>query len=139
MDSIARILTDSRIIAVVGLSPKAHRASFQVAQYMQEHGYRILPVNPSWAGRQILGQPCYATLAEAAAAVAPATIDIVDCFRKSEDITPIAQEAVAAGARCLWMQQGIVNHEAAELARQAGLEVVMDRCIKIDHACLPHQ
>lgn len=138
MDSIARILTDSRIIAVVGLSPKAHRASFQVAQYMQEHGYRILPVNPSWAGRQILGQPCYATLAEAAVAVAPATIDIVDCFRKSEDIVPIAQEAVAAGARCLWMQQGIVNHEAADLARQAGLEVVMDRCIKIDHACLPH-
>lgn len=136
MSDIARILKESRTIAVVGLSPKTHRASFQVAQYLQAHGYRIIPVNPASAGQDILGERCYASLTEAAAAAAPARIDIVDCFRKSEDILPIAQEAVAVRAGCLWMQLDVVNQQAADLARAAGLAVVMDRCPKIEHAML---
>ena len=137
MSDIARILKESRTIAVVGLSPKPHRASFQVADFLQARGYRVIPVNPSCAGQQILGEPCYATLAEAAAAVAPARIDIVDCFRRAEEIVPIARDAVAVGAGCLWLQLDIVNEEAAALARAAGLEVVMDRCPKIELAMLP--
>ena len=137
MSDIARILKESRTIAVVGLSPKPHRASFQVADFLQARGYRVIPVNPACAGQQILGEPCYATLAEAAAAVAPARIDIVDCFRRAEEIVPIARDAVAVGAGCLWLQLDIVNEEAAALARAAGLEVVMDRCPKIELAMLP--
>ncbi|MDC8757788.1 CoA-binding protein [Janthinobacterium fluminis] len=132
MPDIARILNNSRTIAVVGLSPNPQRASYQVADYMQAHGYRVLPVNPACAGQQLLGEHCHATLAEAAAAVAPARIDIVDCFRKAEDIVPIARDAIAVGAGCLWTQLDIVNEEAAELARAAGLDVVMDRCPKIE-------
>lgn len=137
MSDIARILNESRTIAVVGLSPKPHRASFQVADFLQARGYRVVPVNPSCAGQQILGERCHATLAEAAAAVAPARIDIVDCFRRAEAIVPIAREAVAIGAACLWLQLDIVNEEAAALARAAGLAVVMDRCPKIELAMLP--
>lgn len=137
MSDIARILKESRTIAVVGLSPKPHRASFQVADFMQARGYRVIPVNPSCAGQQILGELCHATLAEAAAAVAPARIDIVDCFRRAEEIVPIARDAVAIQAGCLWTQLDIVNEEAAALARAAGLEVVMDRCPKIELAMLP--
>ena len=137
MSDIARILKESRIVAVVGLSPKPHRASFQVADYLQVRGYRVLPVNPSCAGQEILGERCHATLAEAAAAVVPARIDIVDCFRRSEEIVPIAQEAIAIQARCLWTQLDIVNQEAAALARAAGMDVVMDRCPKIELAMLP--
>ncbi len=137
MPDIARILKESRTIAVVGLSPKPHRASFQVADFLQARGYRVIPVNPACAGQRILGEPCYATLAEAAAAVAPARIDIVDCFRRAEEIVPIARDAVAVGAGCLWTQLDIVNEEAAALARAAGLEVVMDRCPKIELAMLP--
>lgn len=136
MTDIVRLLTDSRTIAVVGLSIKEERASYQVAHYLQAHDYRIIPVNPAYAGRSILGEPCYATLAEAAAALAPQAIDIVDCFRKSEDILPIARDAIAIKARCLWMQFDIVNEEAAALAKAAGLEVVMDHCLKIEHAKL---
>ncbi len=136
MTSIPTLLQQSRTIAVVGLSFKTHRASYGVAQYMQAHGYRILPVNPSYAGREILGEPVYASLQEAAAAVAPARIDIVDCFRNARDIPPVVQEAIAVGAGCVWMQQGIEHDEAAAAARAAGIDVVMDRCIKVDHAMM---
>ncbi|KAB8058175.1 CoA-binding protein [Janthinobacterium sp. FT14W] len=133
MSNIARILQDSRIIAIVGMSDKPERASHEVADYLLQHGYRVLPVNPALAGKQVLGQHAYASLTEAAAAVAPARIDIVDCFRKPADILPIAEEAIAVQARCLWLQLEIVNEEAAGLARAAGLEVVMDHCTKIEH------
>lgn len=132
---IPDILAASKTIAVVGLSPKEHRASFGVARYMQAKGYRILPVNPTHAGKQILGELCHANLHEAAQALQAEgrRIDIVDCFRKSEDIPPVADEAIAVGARCLWMQEGIVNDEAAASARAAGMQVVMDRCLKVEH------
>lgn len=130
-DPIAAVLNDSKTIAVVGLSPRPERPSHGVAQYMQSHGYRIVPVNPACAGTRILGEPCYATLAEAAKAVG--RIDIVDCFRKSDAIGPIAEEAIAIGARCLWLQLGVVNDEAARKAEAAGMLVVTDRCIKIEH------
>ena len=133
MPNIARILQDSRIIAIVGMSDKPERASHEVAAYLLQHGYRVLPVNPAIAGKEVLGQRAYATLSEAAAAVAPARIDIVDCFRKSDDIVPIAEEAIAVKAGCLWLQLDVVNEAAAQLAREAGLDVVMDRCTKIEH------
>jgi predicted CoA-binding protein len=138
MRSIAQILNDSKNIAVVGLSDKPDRASHGVAQYLQEHGYRIVPVNPSYAGQQILGETVYASLQEAADALAAngRGIDIVDCFRKSEDIPPLARDAIAIRAGCLWMQLGIENQPAADLARAAGLDVVMDHCIKIEHRVL---
>jgi predicted CoA-binding protein len=138
MRSIAQILNDSKTIAVVGLSNKPDRASHGVAHYLQEHGYRIVPVNPSYAGQQILGETVYASLQEAADALAASgqRIDIVDCFRKSEDIPPLARDAIAIRAGCLWMQLGIENQQAADLARAAGLDVVMDHCIKIEHRTL---
>lgn len=134
MNTIARILQDARTIAVVGLSDKPERASYGVAAYLQEQGYRILPVNPACAGQQILGEPVFATLQDAAAALGEGTkIDIVDCFRKPDAIVPIARDAIAVGARCLWMQLEIENDEAARLARDAGLDVVMNHCLKIEH------
>ena len=133
MPSIARILQDARIIAIVGLSDKPERASHQVAEYLIGHGYQVVPVNPALAGQQVLGQRAFATLAEAAASVAPKRIDIVDVFRKAEDVVPIAREAVAIGAGCLWLQLDVVNEEAAAIARVAGLDVVMDHCTKIEH------
>jgi predicted CoA-binding protein len=137
MKTIAQILQDAKTIAVVGLSDKPDRASYGVAEYLQQHGYRILPVNPSCAGQQILGEPVFATLQEAAASLgADAKIDIVDCFRKPEAIVPIARDAIAVGARCLWMQLEIENEEAAALARDAGLDVVMNHCLKIEHRML---
>ncbi|WLI89022.1 CoA-binding protein [Massilia sp. R2A-15] len=131
MRSIPQILEQARTIAVVGLSPNPERASLGVATYLQRHDYRIVPVNPSYAGQQILGETVYASLPEAAAA--GVRIDVVDCFRKSEDILPIARDAIAVGAGCLWMQLGIENHEAADLAGAAGLDVVMNHCMKIEH------
>lgn len=133
MSNIARILQDSRIIAIVGMSDKPERASHEVADYLLQHGYRVLPVNPALAGKEVLGQRAYATLTEAAAAVAPARIDIVDCFRKAADIVPIAEEAIAVKAGCLWLQLDVINEAAAQLARAAGLAVVMDHCTKIEH------
>lgn len=135
MRSVPEILKQSKNIAVVGLSPKAERASFEVAQYLQSKGYRILPVNPSYAGTEILGEKMYADLHEAADALAAngQRIDIVDCFRKAEDIPPIARDAIAVRAGCLWMQLGIMNQAAADLAAAAGLDVVQDSCIKVDH------
>lgn len=135
MRSIAQILSDSKTIAIVGLSNKPDRASHEVAAYLQEQGYRIVPVNPSYAGQSILGETVYGTLQEAADALAGSgqRIDIVDCFRKSEDIPPIARDAIAVRAGCLWMQLDIENRAAADLARAAGLDVVMNHCIKIEH------
>jgi predicted CoA-binding protein len=135
MRTIPQILNDSKTIAIVGLSNKADRASYGVAAYLQEQGYRILPVNPAYAGEEILGEKVYADLQEAADAMAPSgtRIDIVDCFRKSEDIPPLARDAIAIRASCLWMQLEIENQAAADLARAAGLDVVMNHCLKIEH------
>jgi predicted CoA-binding protein len=132
---IHALLKHSRTIAVVGLSAKTNRPSHEVAHYLQQNGYRIIPVNPTYAGTHILAEPCYATLKDAAAALSKENlrIDIVDCFRKSDAIPPIADESVEIGAHCLWMQLGVVNEEAAAKARANGLEVVMDRCTKIEH------
>lgn len=138
MRSIAQILSDSKTIAIVGLSNKPDRASYGVAEYLQENGYRVVPVNPSYAGDTILGEKVHASLQEAADALAAGgqPIDIVDCFRKSEDIPPIARDAIAVRAGCLWMQLDIENQAAADLARAAGLDVVMNHCIKIEHRSL---
>jgi predicted CoA-binding protein len=138
MKTIIQILQESQTIAVVGLSNNPDRASHEVAEYLQQNGYRIVPVNPVYAGQRILGEPVYATLQEAADALAPQgrRIDIVDCFRKAEDIVPIAKDAIAVRAGCLWMQLGIENQAAADLARAAGLEVVMNRCTKIEHRAI---
>ena len=124
---LRRILTRSRVIAVVGLSASWFRPSYFAAKYMQEHGYRVIPVNPNHD--EVLGEKCYPSLA-----AIPETIDIVDCFRRAEDMPPIAREAVAKGAKVLWMQIGIRSTEAADIAERGGLDVVMDRCVKIEHA-----
>lgn len=133
---LRRILGRCRTIAVVGLSPQWHRPSYFAAKYMQQHGYRIVPVNPS--ADSILGEPCHPSVSAAAVALAAQgqKIDMVDCFRRSADIPPIADEAIAVGASCLWLQIGVVNEEVAAKARAAGLDVVMDRCVKIEHARL---
>jgi predicted CoA-binding protein len=133
-ESIPQLLSTARTIAVVGLSIKPERASHEVAHYLQQHGHRIIPVNPTYAGQSILGEHCYATLTQATRE--HGVIDVVQCFRKPEEIVPVVEEAVAIGARCLWMQLGIVNEEAAQLARKAGMMVVMDRCMKIEHMAL---
>ena len=124
-----RVLGESRIIAMVGLSANATRPSHAVAKYLLAHGYTVIPVNPG--EQEILGQRCYASLAEI-----PQKVDIVDCFRKSEEIPPLAQAAIDIGAKVLWLQLDVINEAAARLASAAGLDVVMDRCIKIDHARL---
>jgi len=124
---IRRVLAQTRSIAVVGLSAHWHRPSYFAAQYMQGKGYRVIPVNPSY--QAVLGERCYPDLASIGEPV-----DMVDCFRKPQDIVPIAREAVAIGAKVLWMQIGIRNEEAARLALDAGMDVVMDRCVKIEHA-----
>jgi predicted CoA-binding protein len=138
MKTIPQILSESKVIAVVGLSSKPDSASHEVAQYLQQQGYRIVPVNPSCAGEQILGETVYASLQDAADALAPSgqRIDIVDCFRKSGDIPPLARDAIAIRASCLWMQLGIENQQAADIARAAGLDVVMDHCIRIEHKAM---
>lgn len=128
--TLQRILRQSRTIAVVGCSPKPDRPSHYVAAYLQQAGYRIIPVNPH-APPEILGQRVYASLREI-----PEPVDLVDVFRPSADCLEVARDAVAIGAKALWLQVGIVNREAGQLARAAGLEVVMDRCTKIEHAAL---
>ena len=131
INTLRRILKQYRTIAVVGLSANWYRPSFFAAKYMQEHRYRIIPVNPSYKGQEILGEKVYASVRDI-----PEKVDIVDCFRKSEDIEPIADEAIAIGAKVLWMQIGVMNEKAAAKARKAGLEVVQDRCVKIEHGRL---
>ena len=124
-----RILTTYRRIAMVGLSADPMRPSHFAAIYMLAEGYQVFPVNPKYAGQQILGQPVYASLAEV-----PQPVEIVDVFRKPQAVPPVAEAAIAAGAKVLWLQLGVVHDEAAARARAAGLEVVQDRCVKIEHA-----
>ncbi len=127
--TLRRILNDYKTIAVVGLSDKWHRPSYFAAKYLHEHGYRIIPVNPG--PKEILGEKCYASLLDI-----PEKVDVVDIFRKAEDVPPIVEDAIKIGAKVVWMQLGIINEEAAKRAREAGLEVVMDRCVKIEHGRL---
>lgn len=124
---IAAIIRQYRTIAVVGLSPDPSRPSYQVAQYLQEHGFRIIPVNPKC--QEILGERCYPDLRSI-----PEPVDIVDIFRQVEAIPGIVEEAIAIGAKVVWMQLGLEHPEAAVQARQAGLQVVMNRCLKVEHA-----
>jgi len=134
VESIPHILKHCRTIAVVGLSTKPHRASFDVARHMQASGYRIIPVNPNET--EVLGEKAYATLTDAAE---HEDIDLVNCFRNSEDIPPVVDEAIAIGAKAVWMQLGITHHEAAAKAEAAGLLVVQDHCLKIDHRVMRAQ
>jgi uncharacterized protein len=131
LQTLSQILSTRKTIAVVGLSADWFRPSFFAAKYMQEHGYKIIPVNPKYP--EILGEVAYPNLKAIPAEIA-ATIGIVDCFRKSTDILPIAQDAIAIGASCLWQQLGVINIEAHELVINAGLASVFDRCVKIEHA-----
>jgi uncharacterized protein len=129
INTLRRILKASKTIAVVGLSANWWRPSFFAAKYLQERGYRVVPVNPQYP--EILGEKSYPSLREI-----PFKIDVVDCFRKSEEIPALADDAIAIGAKVLWMQLGVINQAAAEKAEAAGLEVVMDRCMKIEHGRL---
>lgn len=133
ISGLRRILKTNKVIAVVGLSGDWFRPSYFAAKYMMEHGYTVIPVNPRY--EEILGQKSYKSLREAAGKCA-VKIDIVDCFRKTEDIVPIAEDAIAVGAKVLWQQLGVKNAEAARKAEAAGLETVVDRCVKIEHARL---
>ena len=129
ISTLRRILAENRVIAVVGLSADWFRPSYFAAKYMLEHGYRVIPVNPKY--ESILGQRCYKSLKDIGEPV-----HIVDVFRKTADVMPIAEEAIAIRARVLWQQLGVKNAAAAEKARAAGLETVMDRCVKIEHGRL---
>jgi uncharacterized protein len=129
ISTLRRILKDCHTIAVVGLSAEWHRPSFFAAKYMQDHGYRIVPVNPRYA--EVLGERCYARLEDI-----PHPVDMVDVFRKTDDVLPVARSAIAIGAKCLWQQLGVVSLDADALVRAAGLDSVMDRCVKIEHARL---
>lgn len=126
---LRRILRESRTLAIVGLSANWYRPSYFAAKYMQEHGYRVIPVNPMYA--EVLGEKCYKSLRDI-----PGKVDLVDCFRKSEEIPSLAADAIAIGAKVLWMQLGIHNAAARARAEAAGLEVVENRCVKIEHARL---
>jgi predicted CoA-binding protein len=125
-EDIAKLLRETRVIAMVGLSPKPERSSNIVARFMLAHGYDVIPVNPGFV--EILGRPCYPDLA-----AIPRAVDMVDVFRKSEDALPIAEAAVGIGAKSLWLQLGVINPQAAALAEAAGLRVVMDHCLKIEY------
>lgn len=131
--TLRRLLRLPCTIAVVGLSAEPDRPSYRVAHDMQQHGFRIVPVNPRYAaaGRSVLGEPCYASLTDI-----PFAVDIVDVFRRTEEVLPIAEQAVQIGAKCLWQQIGVANIEADQLARAAGLDSVMNRCIKVERARL---
>jgi predicted CoA-binding protein len=129
LDTLRRILATHRTIAVVGLSADWFRPSYFAAKYMLDHGYTVIPVNPKYP--EILGCKAYASLRDI-----PVRVDMVDVFRKPADVLPIAREAIDIGARCLWQQLGVANLEADALAREAGLDSVMDRCVKIEHGRL---
>ncbi|OGA17154.1 MAG: CoA-binding protein [Betaproteobacteria bacterium RIFCSPLOWO2_02_FULL_66_14] len=131
INTLRKILQENRVLAVVGLSADWHRPSNFAAKYMQEHGYRVIPVNPRYAGKEVLGERCYASLREI-----PDPVGIVDLFRRTEDVLPIAEDAIAIGARVLWQQIGVKNVVAHERALAAGLASVMDRCVKIEHGRL---
>ena len=125
-EKLRRILRSARTIAVVGLSAQWHRPSYFAAKYMQDHGYRVIPVNPTYDS--VLGEKCYKRLADI-----PEPVDIVDCLRKSGEIPALAEDAIAIGAKVLWMQLGVRKPEARSRAEAAGLEVVEDHCVKIEH------
>ena len=127
---IKHLLEEARNVAVVGLSEKAYRTSHGIARLLQNWGYRIFPVNPNLTG-PVLGEEPYATVDGI-----PERVDIVNVFRRSEKVLPIAHDAVAAGAKVLWLQMGVINEDAAEYAEEHGLTVIMDRCIKVDYASL---
>jgi len=127
--TLRRVLSECRSIAVVGLSADWYRPSYFAAKYMQEHGYRIIPVNPRYP--EILGETCYPSLADI-----PEPVDMVDVFRRPADVEPIARQAIDIGARCLWQQLGVDNARADAMAREAGLDSIMDRCVKIEHGRL---
>ncbi len=129
ISTLRRILRDCRTIAIVGLSAEWHRPSNFVAKYLQQHGYRVIPVNPRYT--EVLGERCYANLTDITE-----PIDMVDVFRRTEDVMPIAEQAIRIGAKCLWQQIGVMNSRAAALAQAAGLDTVQDRCVKIEHARL---
>jgi uncharacterized protein len=129
INTLRRILKENHVIAVVGLSADWYRPSYFAAKYMQEHGYRVIPVNPKYDS--ILGEKCYRSLRDI-----PGKVDIVDIFRKTEDVMPIADDAIAIRAKVLWQQLGVRNESAAAKARAAGLEAVLDRCVKIEHGRL---
>lgn len=120
------ILKSSRVVAIVGLSPKKDRPSYGVASYLKEHGYRIIPVNPQ--AKEILGEPSYPDLASI-----PEPVDVVDIFRRSEEVPDIVEQAIKIGAKAVWMQEEVIHEEAAARARDAGIKVVMDRCMKKEH------
>ncbi len=126
-DDLRALLARTRTIAVVGASPRPDRPSHSVMAYLQRAGYRVFPVNPGVAGGSILGERVYASLAEI-----PEAVDLVDVFRRAEDTPPVARGAVTIGAKALWLQLGIVNDEAARIATDGGLDVVMDRCTAVD-------
>ncbi len=127
--TLRKILGDYKTIAIVGVSNTTHRPSYFAAKYMQHHGYNIIPVNPRY--EEVLGETCYPSLD-----AIPQSIDIVDCFRKSEETPELARQAVAIGAKCLWLQLGVENEEAESIATAAGLDFVANRCVKIEHARL---
>jgi predicted CoA-binding protein len=129
VQTLRRIYKENHTIAVVGLSADWYRPSYFAAKYMMDHGYRIIPVNPRY--QEVLGQKCYPNLR-----AIPGKVDIVDCFRKSADIPPLVDDAIAIGAKVLWLQIGVIHEEAAKRARAAGMDVVMDRCVKIEYARL---
>jgi uncharacterized protein len=129
INTLRRILKENRVIAVVGLSADWFRPSYFAAKYMQEHGYRVIPVNPKYP--EILGEKCYKSLRDI-----PEKVDLVDVFRKSADVMPVAEDAIAIRARVLWQQLGVRNEAAAAKARAAGLDAVMDHCVKIEHGRL---
>jgi predicted CoA-binding protein len=126
------ILNFSRVVAVVGLSSKPDRPSYRVASYLKEQGYRIIPVNPT--EKEILGELYYPDLVSI-----PELVDAVDIFRRSEEVLPIVEEAIRIGAKAVWMQEGVINEEAATRAREAGLMVVMDKCMRKEHRKLKEQ
>ena len=128
-NELRRILKECKTIAVVGLSANDMRPSYFAAKYMQDHGYRIIPVNPNYD--EILGEKCYPDLLSI-----PETVDMVDLFQRPDRVMPFVEQAIKIKARVLWMQLGVINQEAARLAGEAGLEVVMDRCVKIEYARL---
>jgi predicted CoA-binding protein len=125
-EEVVAVLQKYKVLAIVGLSPKSERDSHQVAKYMKENDYRIVPVNPGQ--KEILGEKCYPNLK-----AIPFPVDVVDIFRRPDAVPPVVDDAIDIGARVIWMQRGIVHNEAAERAREAGLEVVMDKCIKVEH------
>jgi predicted CoA-binding protein len=131
INELRLILKESKTIAVVGLSANWYRPSYFAAKYMQEHGYKIIPVNPAYVGQEVLGERCYSSLEDI-----PESVDMVDCFRKSEDIEPIASQAVTIGAKIIWLQLGVKNESASEIASAAGMTYVENRCVKIEHGRL---